>query len=102
MRLLPVLLAALVAFPAFADGRGLVSLQTGDDQRGWEAVGRLELGSRTPVVFEGSSISVTTSIGIAAVPDHATGVESLIRCADRALYRAKSAGRDRAVVYDAA
>lgn len=46
MRLLPVLLAALVAFPALADGRGLVSLQTGDDQRGWEAVGRLELGSR--------------------------------------------------------
>nr|MBP6736735.1 trypsin-like serine protease [Paracoccaceae bacterium] len=46
MRLLPVLLAALVAIPALADGRGLVSLQTGDDQRGWEAVGRLELGSR--------------------------------------------------------
>ena len=62
----------------------------------------LELFRRTPVMFEGSSISVTTSIGIAAVPDHATGVESLIRCADRALYRAKSAGRDRAVVYDAA
>jgi len=62
----------------------------------------LELFRRTPVVFEGSSISVTTSIGIAAVADHATGVESLIRCADRALYRAKSAGRDRAVVYDAA
>ncbi|MBL9057475.1 MAG: trypsin-like serine protease [Rhodobacteraceae bacterium] len=46
MRRLPVLLAALVAFPALVEGRGLVSLQTGDDQRGWEAVGRLELGSR--------------------------------------------------------
>lgn len=46
MRLLPVVLAALAAFPALADGRGLVSLQTGDDQRGWEAVGRLELGTR--------------------------------------------------------
>lgn len=46
MRLLPVLLFALAALPALADGRGLVSLQTGDDQRGWEAVGRLELGTR--------------------------------------------------------
>lgn len=46
MRLSPVLLFALAALPALADGRGLVSLQTGDDQRGWEAVGRLELGTR--------------------------------------------------------
>jgi diguanylate cyclase (GGDEF)-like protein len=52
--------------------------------------------------FESSRIPVTTSIGIAAVPDHATSVENLIRCADQALYRAKSTGRNRAVAFNEA
>ena len=41
-----------------------------------------------------------TRIGIAAVPDHASTVENLIRSADQALYRAKSTGRDRAVAFN--
>ncbi len=45
MRLLTALLC-LLTLPALAEESRLVSLQTGDDQRGWEAVGRLELGSR--------------------------------------------------------
>ena len=64
------------------------------------AVQLLELIRRTTVVFDEYRIPVTTSIGIAAVPDHATGVENLIRCADQALYRAKSTGRDRAVAFN--
>lgn len=44
--LLPPLLALFAALPAFADQSALVSLQTGDDSKGWEAVGRLNLGSR--------------------------------------------------------
>lgn len=62
----------------------------------------LDLFRNTTVVFENSRIPVTTSIGIAAVPDHATAVENLIRCADQALYRAKSTGRNRAVAYNEA
>jgi diguanylate cyclase len=62
----------------------------------------LELFRRTTVSFESLRIPVTTSIGIAAVPDHATSVENLIRCADQALYRAKSTGRDRAVAFNEA
>ena len=60
----------------------------------------LELFRKTTVAFESKRIPVTTSIGIASVPDHATGVENLIRCADQALYRAKSTGRDRAVAFN--
>ncbi len=60
----------------------------------------LELFRKTTVVFENSRIPVTTSIGIASVPDHATSVGNLIRCADQALYRAKSTGRDRAVAFN--
>jgi diguanylate cyclase (GGDEF)-like protein len=38
---------------------------------------------------------VTASLGVATLPDHATDGSSLIRAADRALYAAKAAGRNR-------
>jgi diguanylate cyclase (GGDEF)-like protein len=38
---------------------------------------------------------VTLSVGVAQYPDHARTVDGLIRAADRALYAAKKAGRDR-------
>jgi diguanylate cyclase (GGDEF)-like protein len=38
---------------------------------------------------------VTLSIGLAVIPDHAIDADSLERAADRALYAAKNAGRDR-------
>jgi diguanylate cyclase (GGDEF)-like protein len=44
---------------------------------------------------------VTVSIGIAAYPDHGTSAQEMINAADRALYRAKTSGRDRIVVADA-
>lgn len=39
--------------------------------------------------------AITISTGIAYAPDHANTVDELIAAADRALYNAKSAGRDR-------
>lgn len=39
--------------------------------------------------------SVTASFGVAVLPDHANDADSLMRAADRALYAAKAAGRDR-------
>jgi len=44
-RLLPLILA-LLASPLTAQESALRSLQTGDDTRGWEAVGRLDLDGR--------------------------------------------------------
>jgi diguanylate cyclase (GGDEF)-like protein len=38
---------------------------------------------------------VTLSVGVAEFPRHAGSVDGLIRCADRALYASKKAGRDR-------
>ncbi|MEL6959447.1 MAG: trypsin-like serine protease [Pseudomonadota bacterium] len=43
--LIPLALLALSALPAAAQDTGLQSLQTGDDLRGWEAVGRLDFGT---------------------------------------------------------
>jgi diguanylate cyclase (GGDEF)-like protein len=41
---------------------------------------------------------VTLSIGVALYPQHAGGADDLLRAADRALYAAKHAGRDRVAV----
>lgn len=47
------------------------------------------------VQFGDININVTVSVGVSVYPEHGTSVEALIRSADRALYRAKAAGRDR-------
>ncbi|HTI52290.1 MAG TPA: sensor domain-containing diguanylate cyclase [Planctomycetaceae bacterium] len=52
--------------------------------------------------FDGEPIPVTTSIGLACVPDHADSVDELIAAADAALYLAKANGRNRLEVAEAA
>jgi diguanylate cyclase (GGDEF)-like protein len=53
---------------------------------------------REPVVLHGVPVAIGCSIGIAYGPEHADTVPDLLRCADIALYDAKST-RDAAVVY---
>ncbi len=54
-----------------------------------------------PVIVDDAAIRMTCSIGIAAMrATPALSVESLLRAADAALYRAKAEGRDRIVVAD--
>lgn len=48
-----------------------------------------------PFVFEGRTQQVTVSIGIAHFPDHADAKPALIAAADKALYRAKTGGKNR-------
>ncbi len=56
----------------------------------------LEVIRKTPIEVSPSlTLSVTTSIGVAAYPDHADNTEDLLKQADIALYRAKDKGRDR-------
>ncbi|MGB9069901.1 MAG: diguanylate cyclase [Candidatus Acidiferrales bacterium] len=51
------------------------------------------------VVHSGQTLGrVSLSVGISAFPMHGTNAEELLKTADQALYRAKSEGRDRAVV----
>lgn len=47
---------------------------------------------------ENPDFRITASMGIAVMPDHADSAESLIACADKALYGAKESGRNRAVL----
>jgi diguanylate cyclase (GGDEF)-like protein/PAS domain S-box-containing protein len=47
-----------------------------------------------PFAIEAADINIGTSIGIALAPEHGAGSDSLLKMADLALYRAKSAGRN--------
>lgn len=48
-----------------------------------------------PFIFEGKRISVTTSMGIAELRAETESTQSLLKAADKALYAAKSGGRNR-------
>jgi len=50
---------------------------------------------REPFRVGGREVSVTTSIGIGFYPRDGSDPESLMACADKALYRAKETGRNR-------
>jgi diguanylate cyclase (GGDEF)-like protein len=50
---------------------------------------------KDPVIFEGARISITASLGVAVWPVDGKDAAALLASADRALYAAKQAGRNR-------
>ena len=75
-----------------------------DDQR----TSSIDLATRIakliaePFLLQGNQVEVGTSIGIAMAPDHGSDQEQLLKKADLALYRSKSAGRNCFTLYDEA
>lgn len=61
---------------------------------------RREVGEIS-VAFGSFILRITASFGVAAYPDHAKTPDQLTQCADRALYAAKHAGRNRVEVLPA-
>jgi diguanylate cyclase (GGDEF)-like protein/PAS domain S-box-containing protein len=59
---------------------------------------RKALGSSL-TLQNGDSVVVSASIGIALYPDDAADVETLMKCADRAMYHAKELGRNNAQLF---
>jgi diguanylate cyclase (GGDEF)-like protein len=58
--------------------------------------------SEIQLLDEGINLpTVTVSIGVAVFPDHGYTADDLLRSADKALYKAKNAGRDRVVLVSA-
>jgi len=54
---------------------------------------------REVLEIDGAEIDFSASIGIAVFPDHASDIESLIKHADIACYRAKDSGRNNFKIY---
>ena len=72
-----------ILLPDIADARAAATVA----QKVLEAISH-------PVIVEGHELFVTTSIGIATFPDDGADAETLLKNADRAMYRAKEAGRN--------
>ena len=54
-----------------------------------------------PIVIGSGSVRLEASAGIALFPNHATDAQSLLRCADIAMYAAKRKGKGCCATYDA-
>jgi diguanylate cyclase (GGDEF)-like protein len=55
---------------------------------------RLRSAVSQPIAAGKAILVVTISIGVAALQDHTSNLHELLECADRALYKAKEAGRN--------
>ena len=55
--------------------------------------------ARPALTREGKEIAVRASIGISSCPQDGTSANAIVSAADKALYRAKSSGRDRIEVF---
>jgi diguanylate cyclase (GGDEF)-like protein len=65
-----------------------------------DSAGALQVAGKLRELIAGITVpavpaGVTASLGVAALPEHAGSGDELFRAADRALYAAKAAGRDR-------
>lgn len=73
---------------------------------GDQRTGSIDLASRIskliaePFLLPGHRVEIGTSIGIAMAPEHGSDQEQLLKKADLALYRSKSAGRNCHTLYD--
>ncbi|NHC12820.1 diguanylate cyclase [Motilibacter sp. E257] len=73
-----------------------------DDVDEADAIGlaeRIRAALAEPIVFADNRADVTVSIGIAVYPEQGHDVETLLRHADTAMYKAKAAGRNAYAVY---
>ncbi|MBU0674783.1 MAG: EAL domain-containing protein [Proteobacteria bacterium] len=61
--------------------------------------GRIVENMKPPILFDGMELRVTTSVGVAMYPFDGADVESLVKNADIAMYRAKDEGGSRYVFF---
>ena len=61
---------------------------------------RVAMAIAEPFELYGHSVDIGASIGVSVSPDHGTSIESLMRAADIAMYRAKSRGGGRHCLFN--
>jgi len=55
---------------------------------------------RDNITLEEHAITITTSIGISFYPDHVTGIDTILKAADSAMYQAKQEKRNQYRLYN--
>jgi diguanylate cyclase (GGDEF)-like protein len=82
-------------------GDEFVILLTGlnDSEEAGVVAGKVIEAIAAPLEYNGVECQVGVSIGISLCPDDAETVESLLKCADEAMYAAKAGGRGRYCYY---
>ncbi|MBH1942261.1 EAL domain-containing protein [Mobilitalea sibirica] len=55
---------------------------------------------KTPLIVDANNVFITASIGVSLYPDHGIDVDTLLKNADIAVYKAKESGRNRIVFYN--
>lgn len=79
----------------------VIVLSDQNDRTGLQVARRIiEEVAERPFLFEGADMPVTTSIGVVSSISPTCSVSDILRMADQALYQAKQAGRNRAVLFD--
>jgi diguanylate cyclase (GGDEF)-like protein len=73
-------------------GDEFVALLDGDEESALKVARGLRDAFDEPFPLDGLTIPVRSSIGIGLAPEHASSRSELLRCADVAMYRAKSKG----------
>jgi len=82
-------------------GDEFVAVLPGHDMQAAAAVADRLVGMLAqPVYAEGRDVPSSVSIGVACAPQHGAQASELLRNANAALYRAKSAGRNRLALFD--
>jgi diguanylate cyclase (GGDEF)-like protein len=79
----------------------VIVLSDQSDRSGLQVARRvIEEVASEPFLFDGAAMPVTTSIGVVSSVSPRCTVSDILRMADQALYQAKQAGRNRAVLFD--
>ncbi|MEJ2691178.1 MAG: sensor domain-containing diguanylate cyclase [Deltaproteobacteria bacterium] len=71
-----------------------------DEKTVLRVAGKISEAFRNPVDLDGHSLVITSSIGIALYPDHGADIDTILKNADIAMYRAKQAGRNQYQLYE--
>jgi len=79
-------------------GEEFLALLPSTDGNGAQVIGEKIRLAISEIIVPGLEASISVSVGIAVLPDHAFDAETLAQAADRALYSAKSRGRNRVEV----
>lgn len=77
----------------------LVSGSNGDLRKIEAILRRIQEAVAEPVVLEGQTLHVTSSMGVARYPNDGTSADTLLKNADAAMYRAKDLGRNNCQFY---